>query len=299
MQREKSGMDMRSKDMWQRMWTVVMLFVAGTVFGAEPEDNLHKMVLYTQVRVKVPTGSGVTGGSGTVIYSKPQEKDSPLFSTYVMTCHHVIEGAISLEDEFDPRIGKMRKRELKKEVTVEFFDYMPDGRVDRTFSVQATIEAYNKLHDMALLKLKSVQEAKYVAKLYPPNQETKVRVGRKTVAVGCALLHDPILTEGMITHKGDIIDYAEYWMSNANIIYGNSGGAMFTADTYEFLGIPSRVAVIGWSSPVSYMGYFSPITRCYKFFIEQGFVFLFDSSKTEAECLKENTARKEKAEQRE
>jgi len=263
------------------------------------EDNLHKMVLYTQVRVKVTTGSGSSGGSGTIIYSRPQVKDSPSFSTYVLTCHHVIDSAISLEDEFDPRIGKMKKRELRKEVTVEFFDYAEDGRVDRTFSVQATIEAYNKLNDMALLRLKSNQEVKHVAKLYPLNQENKIKIGRRIFAVGCALLHDPILTDGMVTHKGDIIDYAEYWMSSANIIYGNSGGAMFTSDTFEFIGIPSRVAIIGWSSPVTHLGYFSPITRVYKFLAEQGFPFIFDSTKTENDCLKENSRRKEKAMERE
>jgi hypothetical protein len=108
--------------------------------------------------------------------------------------------------------------------------------------------------------------------------------------VGCALLHDPVLTTGIVTHFGDEIDGKLYWMSNAQIIFGNSGGAMFVTnnDRYEFIGLPSRIAIAGWSTPITHLGYFSPISRVHEFFTEQGFQFLSPGNMmTEKECEKE------------
>lgn len=256
---------------------------------------LKEQILYTQVRVKFGTDEGVTGGSGTVIYSAPKTKGSKSYSTYAITCHHVVADAIKLEDFFDPTLGKQRKRELRKKVTVEFFDYAPAGDVDRTYTTRADIMAYSEQHDMALIKLVSTRKYEYVAELYPKNQGHLLQPFHPVIAVGCALLHDPIPTTGKISHKGDVIDHAEYWMSDAQIIYGNSGGAIFTLDKLQFIGIPSRVGVVGWGNPVTHMGYFSPITRVYEFLDEQDFQFIYSDKVTEQECEKKRREKKEKA----
>ena len=258
-------------------------------------SRLHEQVLYTQVRVKTEKA----GGSGTVIYS---EKGREGYSTYIITCHHVVDAAISVKKEYDPKVGMDRKKEFKQVVTVEFFDYdsVPHGRRPVSNSVDADIMAYDKLHDMALLKLRMVTESQRVAKLLPKDRITNVRIGDRTHAVGCALLHDPILTEGMITHMGDEIDYNDYWMSSSQIIFGNSGGAMFLdrGDGYFFIGIPSRIDISGWSNPITHLGYFSPITRVYKFLEDENFQFIYNDEYTEEQCEKIRADIKKKASHR-
>jgi S1-C subfamily serine protease len=250
-------------------------------------DRLHRAVLFTTVRVR----TAQVGGSGTVIYSRPREKGGKDYSTFVLSCHHVIEDAITLKREWNALAGKELKREYRQRVQVEIFDYLPSTAVDTTRTYEADILAYDKDHDMALLRLATARQMEYVAKLYPKGAEDNLRVGMKVYAVGATLGHDPIITEGAITHRGDIIDYKDYMMSSAAICYGNSGGAVFLADTFEFIGIPSRVAVVGWGVPISHMGYFSPVHRLYQFLDEQMFEFIYDDSVTEADCEK---GRKEK-----
>jgi len=257
-------------------------------------EKLHREVLFPEVRVKTDKA----GGSGTIIYSQPNADG---YSTYVVSCHHVIDDALSVRKEWSSKLGIERKKEYRQVVTVEFFDYsnVPHGQRPVNNSVDAEIVAYDKDHDMTLLKLRTVKQAQYVAKLMAPGDEKQLMIGQPTVAVGAAMLHDPILTMGILTHFGDEIDYKDYWMSNAQIIFGNSGGAMF-ADTergYEFIGIPSRVAVAGWGSAVTHLGYFSPITRVLGFFHEQGYHFLVPGdTSTEADCLAEIKKSKDEAE---
>jgi len=240
------------------------------------------------------------GGSGTIIYSEPNEDTPSKYSTYVITCHHVIEDALSVKKEWDSAVGRDVKREYRKVVVVEFFDYenVLPGHRPVNYSVDADIVAYDKDHDMALLKLRTKKQAQYVAKLCSSEKAKQLTIGDEVFAVGCAMLHDPILTKGIITHQGDEIDYKDYWMSNAQIIFGNSGGAVFTKDELEFLGIPSRMDVAGWGSPITHLGYFSPIHRIYEFFNEQLFHFLHDKTHTEKQCEKEREKRQKAEEER-
>jgi len=63
----------------------------------------------------------------------------------------------------------------------------------------------------------------------------------------------------------------------------NSGGGTFLAETREFIGVPSRVAVTGFlgSSAVTHLSYSIPITRVYDFLEKQMFRFIYDPSFTE------------------
>jgi len=256
-------------------------------------SKLHKQVLRTQVRVKVE-GSG---GSGTIIYSEKSPDDDRYFSTYILTCHHVVADAISVEEKWDSVIKKDRKREVLKPITIEFFqwDSVPHGKSPLTAGTTGDIVAYSQEHDMALIHL-DLKERPVIASLLDPDSIENVVPGSPAVAVGCALLHDPIMTQGIITHQGDIIEGVDYWMSNSSIVMGNSGGAMFTqvGSNFKFIGVPSRVAVIGFGDVVTHLGYFSPISRVYRFFKEQVYEFLIPgNSKTEEDCELERKKLKE------
>src|SRR3990167_6150575 len=151
--------------------------------------KLHEQVLFSQVRVKTDKA----GGSGTIIYSKPNDKTE--FSTYAISCHHVIDDAIIVKKEWSSKLGVERKKEYRQIVTVEFFDYsnVSHGSSPVNYSVDAEIVAYDKDHDMALLKLRTVKPAAYIAPLMLPGDEKVLVVGSPTVAVGAAMLHDPIV----------------------------------------------------------------------------------------------------------
>lgn len=258
-------------------------------------DEMKEKVLKTQVRVKAKDA----GGSGTIIYSRKNEKGN--YSTYCITCHHVIDKAIDVRKEWDSKLKRDRKKEYRQVVTVEFFDWdnVPHGNRPVNYSVDADLVAYDEQHDMALLKLRTIKPAPSVASLCELDRSEQILIGDRVWAVGCALLHDPIVTNGRITHMGDEIDYKDYWMSNAQIIFGNSGGAVFLEDGFQFIGIPSRIDITGWGgSPITHLGYFSPIHRVFQFFDEQVYQFLYLKSHTEEEDDLVRKKVKEKEEER-
>lgn len=242
--------------------------------------KLLEQVLYPCVRVL----TGKAGGSGTVIYSKPDVAGE--HATYILTCHHVVEDAISIRDEWDPMLARMAKREFRSTVKVEFFKYLNGGRATRTESVDADIQAWDRQNDVALLKLRLDEPAAHVATLLPRSETRNIALFDRVYAVGCALLHPPIVTEGVINSMSDEMEDLSYWMSNAQIIFGNSGGAIFHANErgLEFIGIPSRVPIYGWGTAVSHMGYFSDIDRIYKWLDGECYQFLYDAGFTPERC---------------
>jgi len=255
--------------------------------------KLHKEVLYTQVRVR----TGEAGGSGTIIYS--EKGKSGFYSTYVITCHHVVEKAVKIESKWDSLLKRERKMETTVPVLIEMFNWsaVPHGKIPLTSGAQADVVAYGVDDDIAILHL-DLAERPVVARMLPPEKVTQISIGTPVYAVGCALLHDPILTAGHVTHMGDIIDGKDYWMSSAQTIFGNSGGAVFALvdDQYCFIGIPSRISVIGWATPITHMGYFSPVSRIQEFLKDQILEFLIPGNKrTETECLEEREAKKKAA----
>ena len=239
--------------------------------------QVHEKVLKTQVRII----AAKAGGSGTIIYSKKNSKNN--YSSYALSCHHVISDAINVKKEWDSKLGREIKKEFRQSVKVEFFDYgnIEYGHRPINYSVDADIVAYDQPHDMALLRLRTIKQSSNVAELCSLDDAKKIMIGDRVWACGCALLHDPILTNGRITHVGDEIDYKDYWMSSANIIFGNSGGAVFLENGLTFIGIPSRIDIAGWSAPITHLGYFSPIHRVYQFLNEQTFNFIHDPTHTE------------------
>jgi len=239
----------------------------------------HEKYLYPVVRVTY----GFGGGSGSVIYSNPGEDGK--YSTYVLTNCHVINSAISVREEWDPGLQKEVKKEKREIVYVEFFEYCNLSIPTGTRKVEADIAVYNRDEDMALLKVRSEKPAEYIVSLYPEGKENEIYVLDETIAAGCSLGFPPLPTEGMITRKGFQIDSYEFWMSSSQIIYGNSGGAMFLASTGELIGIPSRVALVGWATPITHMGLFIPISRIYKWLEEEHYDFIWKADKSEKECL--------------
>lgn len=257
---------------------VAILFVSTMAFAAMTGKDAHEKYLYPIVRVSI----GASGGSGTLVFSGNNGQG---FSNYVLTNHHVVADAIKVEEKWDSNLQKNSKVERRALVYVEIFKYKNLGTPIGTMKIEADIVIYDEVGDMALLKLRLDEPLPHVATMPNKNNADKYFLFDETIAVGCSLGFSPISTLGIVARKNFQIDSLPYHMSTSQTIFGNSGGAIFLTDG-TFIGIPSRIPVIGWGTPITHMGLFIPIDRIYQWFEKEYFDFIFDHSKNEIESLK-------------
>ena len=250
----------------------------------------HNEMLYPTVRVRAKG----TGGSGTVVYSKRHNEEQ---HTFVITNHHVVAKCIKIQKKWNPVKKKKIDTEILDTVYVEFFKYNNFSHCIGSFAVEADIVAYSEVEggqDWALLRLRDKEnKAEYIANKFPEGEIENIHIFDTCYAVGASLGHAPIATFGHICYTDDEIDHYKYWMSTAQTIFGNSGGALYRfsekRDRYEYIGIPSRITVqpMGFSSdPITHMGYFIPIERVYNLLRDNHYDFIYDSSISFEECAK-------------
>jgi len=249
----------------------------------------HNRYIYPVVRVTSPSGSG----SGTVLYSKLADYEegerSDGFSTYVLTNYHVVAGAIRVIEKFDKDLGKDMKEEKLSICHIEIFKYRDLSTPIGTLKVEADIIIHSQEQDMALLRLRSDEEIKSIAQLLTKEHINDIKCLDETMAVGCSLAFPPLPTTGILTRKNYQIDSLPFHMSSSQIIYGNSGGAMFDGQG-NFIGIPSMLAIAGWSTPITHMGLFIPVSRVYEWLEAEHYDFIYDLTKNEKECLEDREA---------
>lgn len=254
----------------------------------------HEKLLYPVVRVKTEK----VGGSGTVIYSEPDPNNEKVHLTFILTCAHVIEDAITTVKEWDSMLKRDIKKEHRKQVGVEIFDYVDDSYVVSSNSHRADIIAYDKLHDIAILKLESPKKVDYVATLIPRDECRKlIKVFQPIYACGCSLLHDPIPSTGEISYVKEMIENRKYVMGTADTIFGNSGGAIYLAENGYQIGITARITgiQIGFGVDImTFMGFSVSPDRMYEFFDEQELKFLYDPKDTYEKAM-ERRKKKEEA----
>jgi len=249
-------------------------------------EKMHREMLWNTVRIRAKKA----GGSGTVIYSKANEKGEYL--TFIFTCDHVIAGSCVIKDKFDHKTGMERKKEFREPVGVEFFDYEKLSRCrGARFATKATIVARNPEHDIALLKLHKTEQIEPIAYLFPKENTEEFHVYDPIMACGAALSHEPIITTGSITFMDELVEGREYWMSNALGVFGDSGGSVYRysndRNRYEFIGMPALLSISNWGfsgDPVHFMGWFVPITRLYKFLDDNHYQFIYDENYTSEQC---------------
>ena len=258
--------------------------------------KIHEEVLYPLVRVRTEKA----GGSGLIIYSKPTPDNKKVYETYVVTCQHVVDDAI----KFVKKWSSIAQREITVEdrqlVQVEVFKYEKLSRCIGGTTYQAEIIAWDKQMDIAVLKIRSEEPFKYVAKIYPKGKSDEIKLGTPVMACGCSMGHEPLFTFGNLVSKHDMIENKEYWMSTANTIFGNSGGAVFLKDTHEYIGNTARITAIqlGFGVDViTWMGFFVPIDSIYEFFDENFLQFIYDPNYTSKQC-EEMRRKKQEEEER-
>ena len=250
----------------------------------------HEEMFYPTVRVR----TGKAGGSGTVVYSRKYKGEA---YTYVITNHHVVSDNIQVEKKWDPVLKKKVDTETLDTVQVEYFRYNNYSHCIGSFAIEADIIAYSEYEggqDWALLRIRDKENtADWVANMFPQSDIDNIHIFDKVFAVGASLGHPPIATEGHVSYMDDEIDHFNYWMSTAQTIFGNSGGAVYRwspkRKRYEYIGIPSRITVqpMGFSAdPITHMGYFIPINRIKALLDENCYQFIYDDSYTMKKCEK-------------
>ena len=257
---------------------VCFLFTSSAALASLTGLAAHEKYLYPVVRVS----AGNSTGSGTIVYSK--DIGDGKHSTYVLTNHHVIASAIRITDEWDSDLGKEVKKEIRAIIYVEIFKYRNLSSPVGTMKLEADIVIYNKAEDMALVKIRLDDKMQYVATLPDKDKTEEYRVFDESIAVGCSLGWPTLPSIGIITRIGLQARSLPFDMSSAQIIFGNSGGAMFTAEGV-LIGIPSMIASMGWSGVVSHMGLFIPIKRVYDWLEDEHYDFIFDPEKDEKMSL--------------
>ena len=252
------------------------------------KTTLHSKVLYPVVRIFTDKAIG----SGTLLYSKKGKDED--FTTYVLTNNHVISDLITYKKEWDPVLQRDMKREIKSAASVQEFRYK-SGRtlVMGESSVQGDVVGYDVRQDLALIKLRDIKEYPNVSEMWPKDMPLDMLM--ELYCVGCGLGQKPLMTCGHLSGMGIEIENYDYMLSTAASIFGNSGGAVFSVETLQFVGIPSRIAVsmMGYQA-ITHMGYFIPVTRVYNFLDDQCYQFIYDSNYTPEKCEKLREEKRER-----
>ena len=271
----------------------------------EKIKEIHKHVLYPVVRVSTEHAAG----TGVVIYSavtpetKSLPKDDQEYESYVLTCHHVVEDAIKFIKKWSTIAKKDIIVESNELVHVEIFKYEKLSKCVGATSLDAEIVSYDKPLDIALLKIRCSEKVDYIAHLYAQGKADELKLGTPMVSCGCSMAHNPFFMFGNLTSKGDQIETKEYWMTSANVVFGNSGGPVFLDDNdkYAYVGNTARVVTIqlGFGlDVVTWMGFFVPIDSIYKFLEENFFTFIYDKTTDSKKCAELRKAKMEEEERK-
>jgi len=256
------------------------------------QRELHEKILYPVTRVR----AGNAGGSGVLIYSQPDPKNSDSFINIALTCQHVVDGNIKVVDEWDAVLKRQVKKDVIDEVTVEIFDY--DGsKVVSANSTTGKIIAYDKHHDLAAVRLNNPRPMPHVATLYPRDELDNLQLFDDVWVSGCSLLHDPFSSQGTLTYLREMIEQKSYLMSNAPSIFGNSGGGLFHGSGH-LLGLTSRITAIqlGFGVDVmTWMGFSTHPERVYEFIDHQELKFLYDEKDDYYSAMARRDSRRKEA----
>jgi S1-C subfamily serine protease len=259
----------------------------------------HEKFLYPAVRVfSISKEGGSAAGSGTIIYSKPDPDNKEEFITLVLTNHHVVENLISYKKDWDSLLKRERQVEFKEHPKVETFSYVNTSKMDSSNRFNGEIIAYDKNEDLAILRLETPRKFKYVAQMIPKEEIKEIKLFTDVVVVGCSLAHEPFANFGQITYLSEIIDQKKYLMTNANSIFGNSGGALYIADSGYLIGVPSRITGIqlGFGTDImTWMGFSAHPDRIYDFIDNQELKFVYDDSDTYQKAMERRDKKEREA----
>lgn len=231
--------------------------LAGQLYR-NPNELTRTMLLPT-----VQLNGDDTVGSGTIVFSGPNEKHEGKQETYALTAYHVVRNILA-------DTPKAQKDGF--EVTI----YLPGEKL----VVKGRMVAAAPKIDAALVQLFTDRKLPHVANVLPRDEGKSVEVWDPVCAVGCPLGNDPVPSNGEISSLSNELNGANYWMINAPTYFGNSGGGIYRADTKQLIGVFSKIYTHGKGNPVvvPHMGLCTPIEQIYAWLATENLDHLLQSS---------------------
>jgi len=258
-------------------FAALLLLLPAVAFAGDVSAPLHVQqkhieMLYPTVLVRANQGTG----SGTIIFSEQLDGE---YVSLVLTNHHVVKSNIKVSEEWDSHAQEKIERETRRPVLIDLWEYNHFSDAIGTIGRQATIEAWDKDRDLALLRVvDSERPLPFVAELYPENEDDGPWIFQQVFAVGAGLGKPPFPTAGLLSGFGRDKNGRALYLASAPTIFGNSGGALFVyspRDSFQLIGVPSMLSAFGWgSSVVTHMGWSRPISEIRIFLRANDFGFV-------------------------
>ena len=227
---------------------------------------LTAKVLLPTVKIAIKEPSSTTGTG--VIISDIVEKN--MHQTYVLTAAHVALIAVDDQEKTELTLkGKLHP------IYVTIYQYDKKGQIHSFLTMKAKIVIVDQDKDIALLKLIPHKYSLSIAKMKDKN--SSLEVGCKTIAVGCGLGYDPLISHGNFNGYLYDQDGNLKGTQNAPITYGNSGGPLYDGFSQEVAGINVALAGLGGtfiSVPQNHISFFVPHTDIWEFLEKRGFGYI-------------------------
>ena len=258
---------------------------ASDISAPQHVQQKHEQMLYPTVLVRAGQGTG----SGTIIFSEVRDGE---YMSLVLTNHHVVKSNIKVSEEWNPQAQEKVERETRRPVLIDLWEYNNFSDAIGTIGRQATIEAWDKDRDLALLRVVDFERPlPYVAKLYPEDEDDGPWLFQQVYAVGAGLGKPPFPTEGLLAGFGRDKDGRKLFLASAPIIFGNSGGSLFVRsprDSFELIGTPSMISAFGWGGVVTHMNWSRPISEIRLFLRANDYGFVLGDDPVEEPALEED-----------
>lgn len=231
--------------------------LAGQLYR-DPSEMTRTMLLPT-----VQLNGDDTVGSGTIVFSGPNEKHGGKTETYALTSYHVVRNILA---------DTPKAQNDGFEVTI----YLPGEKL----VVKGRMVAAQPKIDAALVQIFTDRKLPNVANVLPRAESGAVKVWDPVCAVGCPLGNDPVPSHGEVSSLSNELNGANYWMINAPTYFGNSGGGIYRADTRQLIGVFSKIYTHGKGNPVvvPHMGLCTPIDLVYEWLTTEKLDHLLQSS---------------------
>jgi S1-C subfamily serine protease len=204
-----------------------------------------------------------TVGSGTIVFSGPNQRGGGKVETYALTSYHVVRNILA---------DTPKAQHEGFDVTI----YLPDEKL----IVKGRMVSHLAKIDAALVRLHTDRTLPFVANVLPRSETGAVEVWDPVCAVGCPLGNDPVPSHGEVSSLKNELNGANYWMVNAPTYFGNSGGGIYRADTRQLIGVFSKIYTHGKGTPivVPHMGLCTPIEAVYEWLAAENLEHLLQSS---------------------
>lgn len=252
--------------------SVGILCIAFPTSAQSPEarDSIKK---YHEMLAPVVQVRPITGvGSGVIIYSAKRDKK---WYTYILTNYHIISSSISKENE--KKAGVVKEFEQTQNIRVRWIEDVTMPEEGGSNTNNADVITYDENADLALLLLRNHDSGpQYIASLQ--SNDTTLSIFDTVWTVGAGLGFPPFPTIGIVGNLNVRNGLKSYIQASPQIIYGNSGGGLFSKSSqnnrYEMVGMFVLVPTTPEDGAITHMGLFIPTKIIREFLKNKGFDFI-------------------------